>query len=744
MLDLVVLAEAAAGLAGLILLLSAIRHRQREPSFKPMAVTLLLFLLLNMALLVFALSPEWLARLIAMQVAGFVLLALLGAGALATKLLLTEKSARRWMAITIGAALLGFGFVHLKSGLFALLVDARGNWAVVLTWGGKYFFALVIFGCVLFLGKFELLAAAFTWRYGKRGATLAVTLLLLVIAVMAFSSVNLIYGGISKTFLIGCQFICALFFALHAAAMRHGAVGPSEKDAPKIRATQFLSTGALIYGGTYLIAFGLLVKVVTILGGNWGQFVSFFAALSAVVFAFVLITGKSVHRRWTRFVERNLLAGSYDFRRELQNLTAAISAATDRDTLIRSGCRAIIDIFGAKHGCLFVEDEGSGAFRAHGINALGGFAADLAELTLSRKQAGWLERVQQSFAVARLLELNDASEPGEALRYFLATNRYELGAALFAGQKLLGAVFLGPKRSGALYSEEDKQLLDMLGNAVSISLHGSDLQQRILAAKQMESIYRLASFMMHDLRNAVSTLNLLIQNARTHLENKDFRAEFMPALSRVSEEMQALMHKLSSFKTGGEQQHYAECDPAELFYKVLADLPIPQNVALEIDVAPLPRAVWDKDQIRVVLRNLLINALEAMPEGGTLAVRGSHERALIKIAVSDTGVGMSRDFIKHRLFKPNQTTKAKGLGIGLYQSREIVLAHGGNMQVKSRLGEGSTFEILLPCLHENATSQETCDRTRTDGEPERQAVSKLTNPQINAVETSESCSVNHV
>jgi hypothetical protein len=501
-----------------------------------------------------------------------------------------------------------------------------------------------------------------------------------------------------------------------------------------MHAAQVLSTGVLIYGGLYLIFFGVVVKIVTVLGGDWRQFISFFAALSAIILTFALITGKSVRQRWTRFVERSLLASSYDFRRELQNLTEAISTAADRDKLLQVVCHTLTDIFSSAPCCLLVADEKSSALQICGIDANGKYQADFAALSLSNKQAAWLERIPQSFDVARLLALLDQNEDGESLRSFVAAGQYQLGAVLFAGQRLLGVIFLGPKRHGRFYSEEDKQLLDLLGNAISISLYCSYLQQRVLESRQMEAIYRLASFMTHDLRNAIASLTLLTQNAKLHLEKKDFRVDFIAALSRVSEEMQSLVQKLSSVKTGSELQHYAECDPAELIFEVLADLPVPESVTLEADIAPLPRAVWDKGQIRVVLRNLLINALEAMPDGGKLAIRASQNHAQISIAVSDTGVGMSEDFIQHRLFKPNQTTKAKGLGIGLYQSREIVLAHGGNVQVKSQLGGGTMFVIVLPCLHEKAALEAAHNEKPSNGRLEQLPFSNGTSPQISEIE----------
>lgn len=704
MFALAILAEVTSGLAGLVLLATTIRHLRRERHVKALAVTLMCFLLFEAAVLIFTLAPISVLKLFALQLAGFFALGLFAASTWSVQTLITEKTKRRWMAAGIGAGLLGFGYIHIKTNLIGLLIDAANNWEIVLTVGGKYFLAAVILGCVLFFGKFEALTTALIWRYDRRGANVAVTLLVLVLSILAFTSVSLAAGKINAAFFAGCQWLSVFFLSTEISALRHPRLVPAEQPATALRVSPFLSTGALIYGGIYLVIFGLLLKMVMVVGSDWRYFVSFFAALGGIVFAVALITGQSVRRRWTRFVERNLLAGAYDFRRELQNLTEAVATARDRDKLLQAVNHTLVDIFGLQHCCLWVA-EANEVFRTTGLDENGEVAAGL-ELRLSERQAAWLSRVQQSFDVERLLELPEVDDSAGPLKKFLIAGRYEIGAVLFAGQCLLGIVWLGPKRSREIYSEEDRQLLELLGHAISISLHGANLQQRVLADRQMESFYRLTSFMMHDLRNTVATLSLLTQNANRHLENPAFRVEFLSALSRVVEEMQSLLYKLSAVKTGSELQHFVECDPTALIYDVLAELPIPPVVELEVEIASLRRAVWDKGQIRVVIRNLLINALEAMPAGGRLTVRGTQEHACIKLAVTDTGAGMSPDFMRQRLFKPNQTTKAKGLGIGLYQSREIILAHGGKIQVQSASGAGTTFELILPCLHEKAALQE--------------------------------------
>jgi signal transduction histidine kinase len=97
-----------------------------------------------------------------------------------------------------------------------------------------------------------------------------------------------------------------------------------------------------------------------------------------------------------------------------------------------------------------------------------------------------------------------------------------------------------------------------------------------------------------------------------------------------------------------------------------------------------------------VVTNLVLNARDALDGGGAIQVRTEHRRGRIVLSVADNGCGMSPAFLSDSLFKPFQSTKAKGLGIGLFQSRAIVHAHGGSVQVESESGEGTTFQVSFP------------------------------------------------
>jgi hypothetical protein len=109
----------------------------------------------------------------------------------------------------------------------------------------------------------------------------------------------------------------------------------------------------------------------------------------------------------------------------------------------------------------------------------------------------------------------------------------------------------------------------------------------------------------------------------------------------------------------------------------------------------------DRDQMMRVVANLLTNAREALGGSGQIDLeategRGPDGRAWVRIAVRDTGRGMSEDFIRTSLFRPFTSTKSAGLGIGLVQCRGIVEAHGGTITVDSRPGHGTTFTVVIP------------------------------------------------
>jgi signal transduction histidine kinase len=112
----------------------------------------------------------------------------------------------------------------------------------------------------------------------------------------------------------------------------------------------------------------------------------------------------------------------------------------------------------------------------------------------------------------------------------------------------------------------------------------------------------------------------------------------------------------------------------------------------------VPRIRLDPAQIQKVVTNLVLNAREAVSTGGRVKVETSQRNGWAVLSVTDNGCGMSPEFVQTKLFRPFQTTKKKGIGIGMFHCKMIVEAHRGRIEVQTEPGKGTVFHVLLPLL----------------------------------------------
>lgn len=694
-----------ASFAGLRLLVRLLQRSSRVRYPAALIVITGLFSLFHMILMLLLLSREIAVREVALHGLGIILFILLIACVLLAKPFLFEKPNTRWLGSAAVALAMILGFLHFRTGFFQLLEGAGNAVEVELTAGGKYLLAFTIAGSVVLLSKFEAISVVLSARLGRWSRAITYALFLLAVAVTVLCTDSLAYGRIRSLYGAGFQILVTIFCGMLGQAVKALPILETRPAFSKIRVTQFFSSEVLIFGGAYLIVSGLVIKLAMMLGGSWHEFVSSLAAIGIFVLALLLVSGTSIRERWTGFLDRNLFHRNYDFRTELQSITEAISTASNLEQLFREICRSMREIFSTKQVCLLIEEDEVAAFRPFTLHTDGILESHSRVILLTKAQLEWSQRVDRCFSPEKLLALPEKDQASTALGVFLAGREYELGSVLHAGQHVAGFAFLGGREKYKHFSMEDRLLFDTLTPALSISIHSLRLQQRMVQARQMESIHRVAAFIMHDLRNAVSTLTLLARNAKRHIDTPGFRGDFIETLARLSDEMLHLMNKLTVVKSDGGLRDRNRCDPAQLLSEALLDLQLPDEIKLVAEIPALPAAFWDQRLIRVVLRNILGNAVEAMPAGGMLEVGARQQSAEIIITIKDTGSGMSDDFMRKHLFRPNHSTKSKGLGIGLYQSREIVLAHQGKIQAQSQPGHGTTFEIRLPCSSDGELSE---------------------------------------
>ncbi len=219
---------------------------------------------------------------------------------------------------------------------------------------------------------------------------------------------------------------------------------------------------------------------------------------------------------------------------------------------------------------------------------------------------------------------------------------------------------------------------------------------------QFQSFVRLSAMLTHDLKNAIEALSLIVGNMEKHFDNQDFRADAMNSLKLATQNLSAMVRRLTNpvATLSGEYKMAQPTDIIPMLKRALAITagPVSETHKIEAELPPSLFAVVDGERIEKVIENLVLNALEAMPgKNGTLTIKaGKTDDQKVFFCVTDTGTGMTPDFIEKRLYHPFATTKKKGVGLGLYTCREVVRANGGSIRVDSREGAGTTFRVVLP------------------------------------------------
>jgi len=280
---------------------------------------------------------------------------------------------------------------------------------------------------------------------------------------------------------------------------------------------------------------------------------------------------------------------------------------------------------------------------------------------------------------------------------FFREHRMRYAIGLQTRGEFIGVMTLNDDRVGedGALSVEDTVLLETLAAQLSSSLLNLRLSEHLRHAKEVETFQTVSTFFVHDLKNLASRLSLTMQNLPGNFDSPEFRADALRVISRSVEEIDEMCSRLGMLR-GKIELKLNPCDLTELVSETLSGFRTNLKTELQQNLQPLPKVRLDAGQIHKVLTNLVLNANDAINGGGVIEVTTVHEGNVVGFAVRDNGCGMSEEFIARSLFKPFQTTKKKGLGIGLFHSRLIVEAHRGVLEVNSSVGTGSEFRVLLP------------------------------------------------
>jgi putative PEP-CTERM system histidine kinase len=455
------------------------------------------------------------------------------------------------------------------------------------------------------------------------------------------------------------------------------------------------SLTALI-GGIYLVCVGILARLALwVESATSFQTKAFFLLILLVAVTVVALSDRvRLHTR--RFISRYFQRPLYDYRTVWRTLIEGTASCVKQTELCQAAATLFSQVFEVLTVTVWLVDEKRQGLIFATSTSLSSAAGS--ELQPSRDEALAIIQALQNHADPVDIETSDKIWAA-ALRH-MNPGRFRTGGSrvcvpLIGRGQLLGMIVLADRVGGVYLSLQDFDLLRCVGDQIAAQLLNVQLSQNLLQAKELEAFQTMSAFFVHDLKNTASTLNLMLQNLPIHFDNPEFRADALRGVGKTCEHINHLISRLSLLRH--DLQIKAEAsDLNDVIGRVLSALKGMAGVTLVQNLRPCPRLLLDQEQIHKVVTNLVINATEAVSANGEVRVETQQNNGWAVLTVADNGCGMTPEFLNRALFRPFQTTKKKGFGIGMFQSKMIVEAHGGRIEVESELKKGTIFRVLLP------------------------------------------------
>ncbi len=244
---------------------------------------------------------------------------------------------------------------------------------------------------------------------------------------------------------------------------------------------------------------------------------------------------------------------------------------------------------------------------------------------------------------------------------------------------------------------EDLDMMRVVSRQLASYLAEATSQLALAESRQFEQFNRRFAFVMHDIKNLVSQLSILSRNAEKHANNPEWQADMVETLKSSVDKMNDLLKRLSQHS----QARNAKIERFDVEEAIMGVIHAKRLVyPIDADLSPGLVASADIGRVETILNHLLQNAIEATEDGSPIRITASRQGNEVAIRVSDSGCGMSEAFVANQLFKPFESTKEGGFGIGAYEARALAQSLGGNLRVDSRLGKGTRMTLLLPSFTE--------------------------------------------
>lgn len=456
----------------------------------------------------------------------------------------------------------------------------------------------------------------------------------------------------------------------------------------------------LMLSGAYLLIMALLGYVVQYFGGDWGAPVQIVLFLIALVLLLSLFLSHEFRTKLKVFITKNFYANQFDYRVEWVALTKILSKDDKSlSEIYKTALSGWTQGMKYDQGVLVkVTNNQVNIAAIAGQSTLALYEKaerSITDIKAFLEKKGWIIDIDEMRVKPELYgELSNRND-------IMKSMPFQMVIPIFQEQGLWGMVFLNAQTAERRsLNWELRDYLQAVTEQTANFIFQAESSQKLAENAQFAAFSRMSAFVVHDLKNVLAQINLLLTNSKQHRDNPEFIDDTFETLGHAKARMDNMLKQLME-KNIDNSSNVTKVDMTELIQEVIESkcavlLPLPvfnekESVFLDINA----------NKFANVLYHLISNAQQATPDDGCVELSLSQTEDAAIIEIRDTGTGMSLEFINEQLFTPFVTTKGNaGMGVGAYDAKTYLESIGGSIAVKSQEGEGTTFTLTLPRIQD--------------------------------------------
>ena len=410
------------------------------------------------------------------------------------------------------------------------------------------------------------------------------------------------------------------------------------------RQVVFYST-TMVAVGLYLLLMSFGGYLIVLYGGSWGGLARIVFFAGAVVVLLTLLFSQTLRARLKVFLSKHFFHNKYDYREEWLRLVTTL-ADFDNNTARYVAIKSIAQIVGSPSGAMWVRDEGSSEYR---VAARLDTSDDYFDIS---QDDAFIKFIDESGWLIDFAEYEDHPERYDGLQvpeWLQSRNAAWLLVPLQSGGELLGLILLNKAPGPPRLNYEDRDLLKTVGNHIAVHLAQAKADSMLAESQQFDAYNRLTAFLMHDLNNLIAQQSLIVTNAEKHKRNPEFVDDAITTIAGSVDRMKRVMRQL---KTGRSDSPKKMTDVKFVVSAAVdrcsGNLPVPTIELNGVDASVAVNA----EEFTMVLAHLVRNAQDASGRDGHVSVGLNRAMDTVMITVDDDGSGMSKEFVRDRLFRP--------------------------------------------------------------------------------------------